>query len=76
MAEVGRVLSLAVGEHPWPAALRPRFGPREPISYTRVRPQSVVELDVDTACDRGRWRHPVLYRRLRLDLLPHDLATV
>jgi hypothetical protein len=31
--------------------------PSEPISYTKVKPRVVVELDVDTAFEDYRWRH-------------------
>jgi ATP-dependent DNA ligase len=74
-SELGRHLRPAV-EHPWPTTLRPRFGEQGPVTYTRVQPHVVVELEVDSARDQGRWRHPVIFRRLRLDLRPDDLARV
>lgn len=62
--------------HPWPAPLpRSRWGrggPAEPLAYTRVHPEVVVELVVDPATDGPRWRHPARFVRLRLDLHVSD----
>jgi ATP-dependent DNA ligase len=63
--------------HPWPQVLpRTRWGgrPAEPLAYTRVHPDSVVELVVDPAVDGPRWRHPATVVRLRPDLQPADLS--
>ena len=63
--------------HPWPQVLpRTRWGgrPAEPLAYTRVHPDTVVELVVDPAVDGPRWRHPATVVRLRPDLQPTDLA--
>lgn len=38
---------------------------REPLGYTQVRPNVVVQLDVDTAFEQDRWRYPTVFRRLR-----------
>ncbi|GAA4554776.1 hypothetical protein [Pseudonocardia xishanensis] len=70
------VLLRPTDDHPWPETLHPRFGSSSPLHYTRVRPEVVVELDVDTARDQGRWRHPTGYRRVRLDLRREDLAVL
>jgi hypothetical protein len=35
----------------------------------------VVEVRVDVAAERGRWRHPARYLRLRPDLAPADVPT-
>jgi ATP-dependent DNA ligase len=75
--ELAKVLTLPTAQHPWPAMLpSSRFGqlPSEPISYTPVRPSVGVELDVDTAYEQDRWRHPTVFRRLRPDLRPVDLT--
>jgi ATP-dependent DNA ligase len=81
-AEVARAVKPAGEEHPWPDVLPPGwasgiYGRREPIPYTRVIPAVVIEVRVDVATDWGRWRHPVRYVRLRLDLtaeeVPRDL---
>ena len=74
------VLSGQVGVgHPWPEVLpRSRWGgrPAEPLAYTRVRPEVVVELVVDPAVDGPRWRHPATFVRLRPDLRPGDLKPI
>jgi hypothetical protein len=60
--------------HPWPELLpRSRWGrgPAEPLAYTQVRSEVVVELVVDPAVDGPRWRHPATLVRLRPDLHPH-----
>src|SRR3954449_1029224 len=48
--------------------------PAEPLAYTRVHPDLVVELVVDPAVDGPRWRHPASFVRLRPDLHATDLA--
>ena len=77
-AAVGAVVQPQVGAgHPWPELL-PRSGwgrgPAEPLAYTQVRPEVVVELLVDPAADGPRWRHPARFVRLRPDLHPSDLT--
>ena len=66
----------AARDHPWPNRLRPRFGESGPTPLTPVRPDLVAELQVDAACDRGVWRHPVTFLRLRPDLTISDLTTI
>ena len=77
-ATVGAALRPHVGPgHPWPELLpRSRWGrgPAEPLAYTQVRPEVVVELVVDPAVDGPRWRHPATLVRLRPDLHPTDLT--
>ena len=34
------------------------------VAYTRVKPRVVVELEVDTASENMRWRHPCRYLRV------------
>jgi hypothetical protein len=54
-----------------------RFGDAGPVEYTRVEPDVVDELAVDSAVDvmRGRpvWRHPARLVRIRAELHPSDL---
>ncbi|MFB4279542.1 RNA ligase family protein [Nonomuraea sp. MTCD27] len=74
-AEVAPLLTPAHDGHPWPATLPPGwvsspYGQREPLDYTRVRPDLVVEILIDTATDAGRHRHPVRYLRPRTDVDP------
>lgn len=40
---------------------------------TLVEPDLVAEIAVDTAQERGAWRHPVRYARLRLDVTVADV---
>ena len=70
-AELAGVLQSAGRSHPWPVTIPSgRFGhhPSEPLTYTRVQPWVVVELDVDTAFEAHRWRHPCGFVRIRRDL--------
>ncbi|GGW13539.1 hypothetical protein GCM10018980_70610 [Streptomyces capoamus] len=49
--------------------------PQSPFVDVRlVEPRLVAEIDVDTAQDRGGWRHPVRVVRLRDDMPPGDIA--
>jgi hypothetical protein len=76
-AELGAVLELPTRIHPWPTTIpSTRFGqlPPQPVEYTPVNPAVVVELDADVAFEQGRWRHPTILRRIRLDLTAEDLA--
>lgn len=78
-AELAELLMPADRAHPWPEVISSsRFGqlPPEPVEYVRVAPSLVVELDVDTAHEVGRWRHPARLVRLRPDLQPADLQPV
>ncbi|MEU6521109.1 hypothetical protein [Streptomyces sp. NPDC046978] len=49
------------------------WGSREPLDITLAAPRLVAEIDADTAMDRGAWRHPVRYLRLRDDIDPSDV---
>ncbi|GAA0934153.1 ATP-dependent DNA ligase [Pseudonocardia zijingensis] len=76
--ELGALLAPPRGGHPWPARISSsRFGqlPPEPVAYTQVEPLLVVEVDADVCWEQGRWRHPTVYRRLRVDLVAGDLDT-
>ncbi|MEU4732078.1 hypothetical protein [Streptomyces sp. NPDC023588] len=45
------------------------WGSRDLLDVTLVRPELVAEISADTAVDRGGvFRHPVRFKRLRLDL--------
>jgi ATP-dependent DNA ligase len=71
---IGRLLAPAGPGHPW-ARMRigVRWGSGEPLVFTVVEPEVVVEFSGDTAVDRGRWRHPVRVLRARADLAPADV---
>ncbi|PZG36361.1 ATP-dependent DNA ligase [Spongiactinospora gelatinilytica] len=78
-AEIAPLLTPALGAHPWPVPLPPGwaggpYGRRDPIAYTRIRPELVVEILADTARDKGRHRHPVRLLRPRPDLDPAHVA--
>ncbi len=77
-AELAALLTPAAAGHPWPLAIPSSwFGqlPSKPIDYRPVVPDRVVELDVDTAFERHRWRHGARFVRVRPDLQPADLLT-
>ncbi|MFD3875648.1 ATP-dependent DNA ligase [Streptomyces sp. NPDC058623] len=62
-------------EHPWE---RLRFASawdsRDVLDVTLVRPEMIAEISADTAIDRrGIWRHPVRFKRLRMDLTVKDV---
>jgi ATP-dependent DNA ligase len=74
--ELGKRL-VPAAEHEWGTTIwSGRFGqlPSEPVPFTPVRPEVVVELEVDSAFELGRWRHPVRFCRVRTDLNPRDLV--
>ncbi|MEU6797029.1 RNA ligase family protein [Nonomuraea wenchangensis] len=75
-AEVAPLLTPARAGRPWPKTLPPGwasspYGDRDPITYTQVQPDRVMEVLVDTALDGGRrHRNAVRYLRPRTDLDP------
>ncbi|MER8009636.1 ATP-dependent DNA ligase [Streptomyces sp. NPDC094149] len=76
-ADLGRLLTPAVGgPHPWTGrTFSAGWHTREPLDVALVRPELVVEVDVDVARDAaGRWRHPVRLHRLRPDVAADDVA--
>ncbi|GJF02056.1 ATP-dependent DNA ligase [Pseudonocardia sp. D17] len=76
-AELARVLAPPDGAHPWPPVIpASRFGQlgSDPIVYTKARPDVVVEVDADVCWEHDRWRHAVVYRRVRVDLTADDVA--
>jgi len=76
-AELARLLRPARAGHPWPPRLpSSRFGqvPGDEIDYVQVVPELVVEVEVDTAFEQGRWRHATRFVRIRHDLSPGDVT--
>ncbi|MDX2928863.1 hypothetical protein PV411_30550 [Streptomyces sp. NRRL_B-16638] len=62
--------------HPWAGrTLSAGWGTREVLSVHLVRPDLVVEAEVDVArYAAGRWRHPARLHRTRPDLTPDDIT--
>ncbi|WP_436528492.1 ATP-dependent DNA ligase [Actinoplanes sp. HUAS TT8] len=77
--ELGGLLT-AVTDHPWPCPLprswSGRFDQHDPAVYLPVRPDHVVEIEVDEAFEHGRWRHAARYLRARVDLVPADVPVL
>jgi ATP-dependent DNA ligase len=75
--ELGGLLVPPQGVHPWPERIpASRFGQlgAEPVDYTPTEPLLVVEVDADVCFEQDRWRHATIFRRVRSDLEPVDLA--
>ncbi|WP_436840130.1 ATP-dependent DNA ligase [Streptomyces abikoensis] len=59
--------------HPWTGRrFTASWGSREPLAVALTAPELVAEVSADAAVDRGKWRHPVRWVRLRADLSPAD----
>ncbi|MFF7601268.1 ATP dependent DNA ligase [Streptomyces mirabilis] len=68
-------MTAAVHGHPWDGVrFTASWGARTPLNVVLVEPHLVAEIDVDTAQDRGAWRHPVRFVRQREDMAPGDIA--
>ncbi|WP_274036391.1 ATP-dependent DNA ligase [Streptomyces sp. MMBL 11-1] len=66
----------APGAHPWEGArFSSGWGTSTVLDTTLVVPDRVAEVSVDTARDRGVWRHPVRLVRLRSDVPVQDVNT-
>ncbi len=60
--------------HPWEdVRFMTSWGSRTPLDVVLVEPVLVAEIMVDTAQERGSWRHPVRFARLRLDVAVTDV---
>ncbi|MFJ2087547.1 ATP-dependent DNA ligase [Micromonospora chokoriensis] len=63
--------------HPWPSPLPASWTGQwdrpQPLRYEQVQPTVVLDVQVDTAVERGRWRHQVRYARARPDLSVYDV---
>ncbi|MFF5257175.1 ATP-dependent DNA ligase [Streptomyces leeuwenhoekii] len=67
--ELADQLTPARPGHPWGGVrLMTSWGSRTPLDVVLVEPALVAEIMVDTALERGAWRHPVRFARLRLDV--------
>lgn len=67
-------LTEAAPGHPWTGIrFTATWGSREPLDPILVVPDQVVEISADTAVERGAWRHPLRFVRLRMDVTVADV---
>ncbi|MFF3505679.1 ATP-dependent DNA ligase [Streptomyces sp. NPDC003247] len=67
-------LTQAGSAHPWDnIRFTTSWRSRTPLDVGLVEPALVAEIMVDTALERGAWRHPVRFARLRLDTAVTDV---
>ncbi|MFI9206369.1 ATP-dependent DNA ligase [Streptomyces sp. NPDC053048] len=70
---LAEVLAPAPPGHPWTGRrFTASWGSRESLVVALAAPELVAEVSADAAVDRGKWRHPVRWVRLRADLSPAD----
>ena len=75
-AELVDELTPARTGHPWPETLTShRFG-TDRVALVRVDPLVVAEVAVDTGHERGVWRHPARWQRIRADLTVDDVPLI
>ncbi|MEV5341976.1 hypothetical protein AB0K93_26340 [Streptomyces sp. NPDC052676] len=73
--QLSEQLAPAAPGHPWEGVrFTTSWGSRAPLDVVLGQPTLVAEIDMDTAQDRGAWRHPVRFVRLRLGRAPNDVA--
>ncbi|WP_459250051.1 ATP-dependent DNA ligase [Streptomyces youssoufiensis] len=64
-----RLMPAQPDHHPWEGVrFTTSWGSRTSLDVVLVEPDLVAEIAVDTALERGSWRHPVRFARLRLDI--------
>ncbi|MFF9113902.1 ATP-dependent DNA ligase [Streptomyces sp. NPDC014805] len=67
-------LTPAAPGHPWEGVrFTSSWGSTRTLDVPLVEPGLVAEIAVDTARERGAWRRPVRYARLRLDVTVADV---
>ncbi|MEU3721508.1 ATP-dependent DNA ligase [Streptomyces sp. NPDC031705] len=68
-------LTVPAPGHPWEGVqFAASWGSRDVLDVTLVRPDLVAEISADRAIDRGGvFRHPLRFKRLRLDVTPVDV---
>ncbi|MFJ8856312.1 ATP-dependent DNA ligase [Streptomyces sp. NPDC102437] len=72
--QVARHLSPAGPGHPWTGVgFSAAWGSRDSLDPILVEPGQVAEISADTAIDRGAWRHPLRFVRLRTDVTAADV---
>ncbi|MFE5724964.1 ATP-dependent DNA ligase [Streptomyces erythrochromogenes] len=72
---VAENLTAADPTHPWSGMrFASTWGSRDTLDVTLVHPERVAEISADTAIDRGGvHRHPVRFKRLRLDITAEEV---
>ncbi|MGW6859163.1 ATP-dependent DNA ligase [Streptomyces xanthophaeus] len=72
---VGGNVTPAETGHPWEGwQFSSAWGSRDLLRVTLVQPELVAEISADTAIDRGGvFRHPVRFKRLRLDVTTEEV---
>ncbi|GLH98834.1 hypothetical protein Pa4123_41090 [Phytohabitans aurantiacus] len=67
-------------DHPWPQPLPPSWSGQlersEPLPYVQVEPDTVIEIQVDTAYEHTRWRHRVQAIGYRAELSVFDVPLI
>lgn len=66
-------LTPAGPDHPWAGVRFTTVWGRDPIEPLLVAPELIAEISTDPAVDRGVYRHPVRFLRLRLDQTTADV---
>ena len=75
--QVAEHLTPAAPGHPWTGVrIASTRGSRDVLDAVLVRPEQVAEISADRAIDRGGvHRHPVRFKRLRLDVTADDVPS-
>ncbi|MFB6523441.1 ATP-dependent DNA ligase [Streptomyces sp. NPDC056401] len=72
--QVGEHLATAAPGHPFEGArFTTAWGSRDVLDVALVRPEVVAEVSADRAVDRGVFRHPLRFQRIRLDATVGDV---
>ncbi|MEW2374220.1 ATP-dependent DNA ligase [Streptomyces sp. NPDC006656] len=72
--QVAEHLAPADPGHPWTGAtFASAWRSRDVLDVTLVRPELVAEVSADRAVDQGVYRHPLRFRRLRVDMGVRDV---
>ncbi|WP_242438950.1 hypothetical protein [Streptomyces sp. CB00455] len=72
--QVGDHLAAAGPGHPFEGVwFASAWGSRDVLDVTLACPELVAEVSVDRAVDRGVFRHPLRFKRLRLDVTADDV---
>ncbi|MEU4730768.1 ATP-dependent DNA ligase [Streptomyces sp. NPDC023588] len=72
--QVAEHLAVAPPGHPWSGVtFTSAWGSRDVLDVTLVRPDLVAEVSADRAVDRGVFRHPLRFQRIRLDVTVDDV---